>query len=147
MFCSFAWRTILTFSRCLVPSCFVQQGKEWYEKRGLRETSAEIAKQQVEYALKLTRAGYEVLCILGLEFSPACAPNYLNKGRRIVKGKGIYMEELERELEREELRVRFIGVNQRWTKKLRKELRECVHQKEAALAQVDEGSGRVKGGL
>ena len=64
-------------------------GKAWYEKNGLRETSSEIAEEQVNYIVKLIRDGFEVLAIIGLEFSPACAPNYLNKGRQIVRGKGI----------------------------------------------------------
>lgn len=97
-------------------------GKGWYEKNGLRETSSQIAKEQVNHMVKLARAGFEVLAVIGLEFSPACAPSYLNKGRRIVKGKGIYIEELERELKLQKLQVPFIGVNQRWTRKLEKQL-------------------------
>ena len=101
-------------------------GKAWYEKNGLRETSSEIAKEQVNYMAKLIRAGFEVLAIIGLEFSPACAPSYLNRGRRIVKGKGIYVEELERELKLQKLRIPFIGVNQRWARKLEKQLDEML---------------------
>ena len=79
--------------------------------------------------VKLIRAGLNVLAIVGVEFSPACAPSYLNKGRRILKGKGIYIEELERELKLQKLRVPFIGVNQRWTIKLKKQLSEILYQK------------------
>ncbi len=104
-------------------------GKAWYEKNGLRETSSEIAKEQVNYMAKLIRAGFEVLAIIGLEFSPACAPNYLNRGRRIVKGKGIYIEELERELKLQKLRTPFVGVNQRWTRKLEKQLGMILEQR------------------
>jgi len=104
-------------------------GKAWYEKNGLRETSSEIAKEQVDYMAKLIRAGFEVLAIIGLEFSPACAPSYLNRGQRIVKGKGIYIEELERELKLQELRIPFIGVHQRWTRKLEKQLGEVLQER------------------
>ena len=103
-------------------------GKQWYEKSGLRETSCQIAKEQVDYIVKLVHAGYTILAIIGLEFSPACAPSYLNRGRRIVVGKGIFIEELECELERRGIQVPFIGVNQRWTKKLEKQLAEVVEQ-------------------
>ncbi len=101
-------------------------GKGWYEKKGLRETSSQIAKEQVNHMVELARAGFEVLAVLGLEFSPACAPTYLNKGRRIIKGKGIYIEELEQELKLQKLQVPFIGVNQRWTRKLEKQLSEML---------------------
>ena len=104
-------------------------GKGWYEKNGLRETSSQIAKEQVNLMVKLIRSGLNVLAIVGVEFSPACAPSYLNKGRCILKGKGIYIEELERELKLQKLRVPFIGVNQRWTIKLKKQLSEILCQK------------------
>ena len=105
------------------------RGKGWYEKNGLRETSSQIAKEQAKYMVKLTRAGLEVLAIIGVEFSPACATIYLNKGRRIVKGKGIYIEELERELKLQKLQVPFIGVNQRWKRKLEKQLEDILHER------------------
>jgi hypothetical protein len=101
-------------------------GKAWYEKNGLRDTSLEIAKEQVNYMIKLIREGFEVLAVIGVEFSPSCAPNYLNKGRRIVNDKGIYIEELQQELKRQKISVPFIGLNQRWHKKLDKELKEYL---------------------
>lgn len=104
-------------------------GKAWYEKNGLRDTCSKIAKEQVNYMVKLIREGLEVLAVIGVEFSPACAPNYLNKGQRIVKGKGIYIEELEREFKLRKLQVPFIGVNQRWTRKLEKQLGEVLQER------------------
>ncbi len=99
-----------------------QHGKTWYEQKGLREISAQIAKQQVEYMSQLIGRRLQILAIVGVEFSPACAPNYLNKGRAVVKGKGIYVEELERELRSRGLQVPFIGMNRRWPKKLKRQL-------------------------
>ena len=112
-------------------------GKQWYEKNGLREISYPIAKEQVGYIVKLISAGYEVLAIIGLEFSPACAPSYLNRGRRIVPGKGIFIEELERELNRCARAVPFIGVNQRWTKKLQKQLAEILEKDSTRGGELD----------
>ncbi|MFZ2149397.1 MAG: hypothetical protein WAV28_19470 [Sedimentisphaerales bacterium] len=104
-------------------------GKAWYEKNGLRQTSSEIAKEQVTYMVKLIHAGFEVLAVIGVEFSPACAPNYLNNGRRIVKDKGIFIEELQREFMLRKLQVPFVGVNQRWTRKLEKQLSEVLQER------------------
>lgn len=101
-------------------------GKRWYEKHGLRETSSHIAEEQIRYMAQLIRAGFEVLAIIGVEFSPACAPNYLNEGRVIIKSRGIYVEELRRELRIRKLQIPFIGVNQRWTRKLEKQLNEML---------------------
>jgi predicted secreted protein len=104
----------------------VLHGKGWYEKNGLRETCTQIAKEQVSYMMELMKNGFDMLAVLGIEFSPSCATTYLNKGRSVVKGKGIYIEELERELEVNELKIPFIGVNQRWTKKLLRQLDELL---------------------
>lgn len=101
-------------------------GKAWYEDNGLRETSAQIAEEQVSYMGRLVRAGFQVLAIVGVEFSPACAPTYLNKGRRIIREKGVLIEELERELGLQTVQVPFIGVNPRWTRKLEKQLSEML---------------------
>ncbi len=97
-------------------------GKKWYEDNGLRETSARIAKEQTNYMKGLVNAGLDILAIIGVEFSPACAPTYLNKGRSVIKDKGIYIEELQQELKLQELQIPFIGINQRWHKKLEKQL-------------------------
>ena len=98
------------------------RGKTWYERNGLRETSSQIAGEQASYMAELTEAGLDVLAVLGVEFSPACAVTYLNKGRAIMRAQGIYIEELRRELEARGLSVPFIGVNERWLKKLHKQL-------------------------
>lgn len=102
------------------------RGKDWYEKNGLRQTSAEMAQKQAEYISQLVQGGLEVLAVLGVEFSPACAVTYLNKGRTVISGQGIYIEELRRELESRGLVVPFIGVNQRWHRKLQKQLQSIL---------------------
>ncbi len=71
-------------------------------------------------------AGLDILAVIGVEFSPACAPTYLNKGRSIIKDKGIYIEELQQELKLQELQIPFIGINQRWHKKLEKQLNSIL---------------------
>jgi len=97
-------------------------GKTWYEKNGLRKTSSNIAKTQVAYMNDLVINGFNILAIIGIEFSPACAPEYLNKGPTITKDQGIYIEELKKELEKKKLNIKFLGVNTRWHKKLKRDL-------------------------
>lgn len=101
-----------------------RKGKKFYEANGLRQTAEKIAIEQVEYMLNLIGNGVSVLAIIGIEFSPACAVNYLNKGRTIVKDTGIYIEELRRAIKAKGFSVPFIGVNQRWKIKLAKQLQE-----------------------
>lgn len=97
-------------------------GKDWYERNGLRETAKKIACGQVAYMEKLLEAGVNILAIIGMDFSPACAVNHLNKGPVIYSGKGIYIEELESALQKGGLRIPMIGIKTRALKKLQKEL-------------------------
>lgn len=97
-------------------------GKKWYEENGLRETSKEIATGQAEYMQDLVANGFKILAIIGVDFSPACAVNYLNKGYAVYKAQGIYVEELKQALAQKGLDFPFIGINQRWLKKLERDL-------------------------
>jgi predicted secreted protein len=97
-------------------------GKGWYEQNGLRETSSSIANGQAAYIDRLRKSGIEVLGVVGIDFSPACAVNYLNKGRSIVRGEGIYVEELKRELAALDIDLPFIGVAAKWSKKMVRDL-------------------------
>lgn len=101
-------------------------GKAWYEKNGLRETAKKIAEGQASYMRELTGAGFHILAIIGMEFSPACAVSLLNRGRRIIRDQGIYVEELRAELERANLEIPFVGVNQRALKKLERDLKALI---------------------
>ncbi|MEM7115512.1 MAG: hypothetical protein AAF614_23930 [Chloroflexota bacterium] len=101
-------------------------GKKWYEDRGLRQTAEKIARGQVIYMQELVKAGHEILAIIGMEFSPACAVTYLNKGPVIYKDEGIYVEELKKFMVQANLDIPFIGVNQRAHKKLDRQLNEML---------------------
>lgn len=110
-------------------------GKTWYERNGLRETSRQIAEGQAEYIRKLVDQSYEVIGIIGVEFSPACAVNYLNKGLATYKDEGIYVEELKSALAKRGLDIPFVGFNQRWLKKLTADLTKLVPSKSSSGAK------------
>lgn len=101
-------------------------GKKWYEQHGLRETSSKIADGQVTYMRTILDGGYEILAILGIEFSPACSVNYLNRGPVIYKAEGIYIEELKKCMALHKIDIPFIGVNQRAHLKLARELSNMI---------------------
>ena len=102
------------------------RGKKWYEENGLRDTARTIAEEQVEYMQALESQGFEILGIVGVEFSPACAVTYLNRGLMVYRDQGIYVEELRRCLECRDMQISFIGVNQRWRKKLQADLNGLI---------------------
>jgi len=107
----------------------VPRGKKWYEEHGLRETARSIAKGQTQYIERLLESGCRILGIVGVEFSPACAVSYLNKGHSIQQGTGIYMEELKAALEAARVKIPMIGISQRWGNKMRHDLESLLTDK------------------
>ncbi len=107
-------------------------GKAWYEQNGLRKTSAKIAREQATYAQQLIDSGCALLAVLGVEFSPACATQYLNRGPVVYKDRGIFAEELKKAFDALGLAVPFVGVNQRWLRKLDRDLAELVEREQVA---------------
>lgn len=102
------------------------RGKSWYDRNGLRETSREIALAQAAYMGKLRDNDFEIMAIIGVEFSPACAVNYLNRGPSIYRDQGIYIEELQAALSKQNLEIPFIGVSAKWHKKMVRDLDEIL---------------------
>jgi predicted secreted protein len=104
----------------------IPRGKKWYEEQGLRSTSRDIAVGQVQYMAKLRTAGITILAVIGIDFSPACAVNYLNKGRSVQKGTGIYFEELQKAMAAQQFSIPFIGIRQAWQKKMLAQLEALI---------------------
>lgn len=103
-------------------------GKAWYESSGLRATAKDIAVGQANYMQSLAEAGNNIVAIVSVEFSPACAVTFLNKGRSIVRGTGIYVEELKKAMHDLNLQVPFVGISQRWGKKMIRDLEAVLRE-------------------
>jgi predicted secreted protein len=76
-------------------------------RRHCREISLEILKAVKKYLDK----EYKVVGILGIEFSPTCGIYRIEDGKKIVPGKGVLFEELEREMQTKNFQVPIIAVN------------------------------------
>jgi len=72
-----------------------------------REISSKIIKEVKSYLEK----DYSVLGILGVEFSPTCGVYRIENDKRIVPGKGVLTEELEKGMQSENFQVPIISVN------------------------------------
>lgn len=106
-------------------------GKLWYERAGLRETCTEIARGQLDYMQRLLASDIRVLAVIGVDFSPACAVTYLNKGRSIIRDEGIYVEELKKGMTERGFEIPFIGIAAKWERKIERDLN--------ALLAADQG--------
>ncbi len=86
--------------------------KETYDNKAFRSHCRKIAKETLDQIEKYLRANYNVLGILGVEFSPTCAVYQLEKGgKKIGPGKGIFTEELENEMKKRNFQVPIVGAN------------------------------------
>lgn len=115
-------------------------GKKWYEDRGLRAQACEIAKGQAEYMKALLDQGYKVLAVVGLEFSPACAVQLLNKGPIVYREQGIFVEELKRHLIERHIDVPFMAVHPRGPKKLARDLKSLLAEVVTETVSVKPGT-------
>lgn len=113
-------------------------GKRWYERNGLRETASNIAAGQLDYMERLRGAGIEILAVIGVEFSPACAVTYLNKGRSIVRDEGIFIEELRKGMAERGFEIAFIGVAAKWERRIERDLRALLARRDGSLPEAAE---------
>ena len=60
---------------------------------------------------------YEIIAVLGIEFSPSCAIKYQYTNKGIIKRQGIFIEILRSMLTSEGIDINFIGINRRGIKK------------------------------
>jgi len=95
-------------------------GKKYYEEHHLRQKCLGDVHAVIEVMFDHLKSGHNILAIICVEFSPACSPN---EGRSPYNPKGIFIEELQKEMRATDIRsIPFIGVSDRWLKRLDKDL-------------------------
>jgi len=87
-------------------------GKKKYDTLGNRRVCRKEAELVVDQMEMLLEAGCRIRAILGIENSPSCAVTYLGKGphRPGYAGKGIFIEELEKEMSRRGVKIPIVGI-------------------------------------
>lgn len=91
-------------------------GKNVFDSAGYRRFCREQAELTLDYIENYQKIGYEIVCILGCDGSPTCGVNYTNHysngggrpkdvQRSLLKEKGIFMEEIEKEVEKRRLQM------------------------------------------
>jgi len=100
------------------------RGKKFYEAHGLRDTSLRIAKNQANYIEAVQANGKKVIGIIGVTFSPACSTEETNS---VYRQKGIYIEELEKELEERGLHIPMISIHPTWKSKMTESLNSLLN--------------------
>ena len=85
--------------------------KDSYDTNGFRLKCQQLSNNIIETIENYLRKNYSVLGILGVELTSTCGVYQIKNGRRSVPGKGIFIEELEKEMQKKNFQVPIIGVN------------------------------------
>ena len=78
---------------------------------GYRDDCKKLSSKVMKKIELYLRNDYKVLGILGVEFSQTCGVHRIQNGRRNVPGKGIFIEELETEMQKKNFQIPVIGIN------------------------------------
>jgi len=109
---------------------------EKYDTPAFRTHCGRLADDLAQTVDGLRANGYEVACILGLEYSPSCAARLQTMRRRTIHRRGIFLEELTSRLETLGCQVPVVGIN-------RTGMRTTVARIHAVLAAKDEHGGQT----
>jgi predicted secreted protein len=86
---------------------FGQKVDRKFYRRYCRKISSNTLRDVKSYLER----DFKVIGILGVELSPTCGVYRVESGSRVVPGKGILTEELERGMQRDNFQVPIISVN------------------------------------
>ena len=75
------------------------------EGNGYRAECKKMSTSIIKQIEKYLKEDYNVVGIVGVEFSPTCAVHQINNGKKNVPGRGILIEELESKMQKKNLFV------------------------------------------
>jgi len=81
------------------------------ESNRYRNQCHNLSKNLIGQIENYLKNNYHVVGILGVELSSTCGVHQIQNGRKNVPGKGILMEEIEKEMQKKYFQVPIIGVN------------------------------------
>ncbi|MEM5781785.1 MAG: hypothetical protein QXD43_01135 [Candidatus Aenigmatarchaeota archaeon] len=85
--------------------------KESYDTNGFRVKCQKLSSSIIQTIENYLRKNYSVLGILGVELTSTCGVYQVKNGKKYAPGKGIFIEELEKEMQKKNFQVPIIGVN------------------------------------
>jgi len=104
------------------------KGIERYDTPEFREICQRLALEVTEMVKAILANGYEILAILGMEYSPSCATKIQYSSRGTFHRPGLFIEALKSQFDKEKIKISFIGINRRGIKKSLGELRQLISQ-------------------
>lgn len=87
------------------------KNKDVYDTKGYRKYCQKTSHNLLKQIEKYLKEDYNVIGILGVEFSSTCGVHQVENGRKKSPGKGILIEELENAMQKKNFQVPIIGIN------------------------------------
>lgn len=103
-------------------------GIEQYDTPEFREICRRLASETVKMIKGILANGYEIVAILGIEYSPSCATKLQYSSRGTFHRPGLFIEVLQEQLAKERIEIPFLGINRRGIRKSLAELRQHLGQ-------------------
>lgn len=103
-------------------------GIEQYDVPEFRELCQRLALETVKMIKAVLSNGYEIVAILGIEYSPSCATKIQYSSRGTFHRPGLFIEALKNQLAKEKIEIPLLGINRRGIKKSLTELRQLLSQ-------------------
>lgn len=104
------------------------KGIEQYDTQEFREICQRLALETVKMIKGILANGYEIVAILGMEYSPSCATKLQYSARGTFHRPGLFIEALQNQLAKEKIEISFLGINRRGIKKSLEELKNHLSQ-------------------
>ncbi len=102
-------------------------GKSHYDTPHNRKICRDVAINVVDMIQLIQSGGYEVIGILGVNYSPSCAVDCIKYKRpEKIRGTGIYIEELKKILQERKLQIPMIGIENYNISVTMKQLEELI---------------------
>jgi len=100
-------QTYLGMARC-------GKSREEYNTHSYRGHCQDLLISLIDSIKDYKKNGYSIVGLIGIKGSPSCGVNYTyNKGKGgITKGKGVFIEVLQELLEKENIRLPFVEVDE-----------------------------------
>lgn len=112
-------------------------GIEVYDTPAFRELCNKLALETIDMIKGILSNGYEIMAILGIEYSPSCAVKYQYTEKGTIHRPGIFIEILKNELNKEGIEIPFVGINRRGIKKSLNEIKELFNENKQARLEID----------
>ena len=105
------------------------RGIKYYQNlSGFNEHCLSLSKILAEQIREFISCGYTVIAVIGIERSPTCAVSYMYTNEGTIHQKGIFINYLSKQLNKECIDISFVGINRNFPRKGLEEILKLLNE-------------------